>query len=331
MLSPEQMELRRMRIGASEVGAVIGVDPYRTPLQLWMTKKGLARKSNADDHRSWGADVESAILQNYARRNGYHLLEAPGSLVHPTLPLVATPDGLAARNGRVRNIQAKNCEEHHASKWGEPGTSNVPLFYLSQVVVELGVLYAQSDLHLDDEGDIAVSFGGRPPLGYPIPFDAELFGNLAEAASRFVRDHLETDIPPKLEGDRAALEYVKRRFSTSTGEVLPPTPEARDLATRLRTLKADASAKESEIEVLQAQLCALIGEAQGFEGLCSWSVVKEQRKARTDWPMVVETLASAKEIPRAEVQTCIATFTREEVVKESYRRLTLAKERNGKS
>lgn len=330
-LTAQQLEMRRYRIGASEIGAVLGIDKRRTRLQLWMDKKGLSRQSNADDHRSWGIDVESAILRNYARRSGYQLLEAPGSLAHPTLPLVATPDGLAVKHSRVRDIQAKNVQEYNVHEWGEPGTSQAPLFYVAQVIVELGVLYAQPDMHLDDEGDIAASFGGRPPLGYPIPFNVELFGNLAEAAAKFVRDHLETDKPPQLEGDRAALEYVKRRFSTSTGELRQPTPEAVNLVARLRSLKADASTREETIEAVQAELCALIGDAQGIEGLCNWSVVKEQRKERTDWPMVIERLAADHHIPREAVNLAVGIHTREEVVKESYRRLTLAKERNGKS
>lgn len=330
-LTAQQQELRRYRIGASEIGAVLGIDKRRTRLQLWMDKKGLSRQSNADDHRSWGLDVESAILRNYARRNGYQLLDSPGSLAHPTLPLVATPDGLAAKHGRVRDIQAKNVQEYNVHEWGEPGTTNAPLFYVAQVVIELGVLHAQSDLSIEDEGDIAASFGGRPPLGYRVPFNAELFGNLAEAAAKFVRDHLETDKPPTLEGDRAALEYVKRRFATSTGELREPTPEAANLVARLRALKADASAREETIEAVQAELCALIGDAQGFDGLCTWSVVKEQRKTITNWPLVIEQLATDHRIPREAVKLAIGIHTREEVVKDSYRRLTLAKERNGKS
>jgi len=328
-LTKEQIELRRMRIGASEIGAVLGIDKYRTPLQLWMDKKGMAREHNGA-HLGWGHDVEGAILRNYARRNGYELLPSPGTMAHPTLPhLCATPDGLAVRNGVVRDVQAKNVEEHHVREWGEPGTSDAPLFYVAQVTVELGILRGQ--MHdLDDGGDIAVSFGGRPPVGYPIPFNVELFGNLSEAASKFVRDYLETNKPPPLEGDRAALEYVKRRFAKSTGELLEPTSEAQHLVARLRLLKEDAAEHEKEIEEAQAQLCALIGDALGFDGLCTWSVVKEQRKAFTDWPMVAQHLAVKAGVSQEQVKQLVADLTREEVVKESYRRLSLAKERKSK-
>jgi predicted phage-related endonuclease len=237
MLTAEQIEVRRTRIGASEIGAVLGIDTHCTPLQLVMRKK-MPRVDHAEDHRSWGNDVEPAILRNYTRRQGYALLPSPGTLVHPTLPyLCATPDGLGQPSGdrhvRCRDIQAKNVEEHHLRDWGEPGTADAPLLYVAQVTVEVGILLARAEMDLrpvQDLGDLAVSFGGRPPLGYPIPFNAELFGNLAEAAAKFVRDYLLTDKTPPLEGDRAALEYVKRRYRASDRRAAPADAGGAELA-----------------------------------------------------------------------------------------------------
>jgi hypothetical protein len=203
-LTPEQLELRKNRIGASEIGAVLGIDPHRSPLQLWMDKKGMARQHDAA-HLGWGLDVEAAILRNFSRRQGYEVLPAPGSLAHPFLPLVCTPDGLVLHKGRVRETSSARTSR---STTRASGASPAPRRRRSSTwrrsrSSSASCESAEMDLRAgDDEGDLAVSFGGRPPLGYPIPFNEELFGNLAEAAAKFVRDHLETDKPPPLEGDR---------------------------------------------------------------------------------------------------------------------------------
>ena len=42
MLTPEQLERRRSSIGASDVAAILGLDPYRTGLDIWLQKRGLA-------------------------------------------------------------------------------------------------------------------------------------------------------------------------------------------------------------------------------------------------------------------------------------------------
>jgi len=338
-LTAEQLEQRKTRVGASEIGAVLGIDKYRSPLKLFMQKTSEYDRRGREDHREWGSDVEPAILHNYARRHGYKLLPPPDSkprwpsLWHPTLPLICTPDGLGVRENRIRDLQAKNVEEHHTREWGEPGTTDAPLLYIAQVTVELGILRARQErfgFPIETAGDLAVSFGGRPPLGYPVPFNEELFGNLAEAAAKFVRDHLIPNKPPPIDGDPAALEYIKRTFAKSTGELLQPTQEAMELVNRLRLAKAEAEADETVIDQLQAQLCALIGEALGFEGWCTWSVVKEQRRTVTDWPLIVEQLVQRFGMHRDEVKALVVAHTREEVVKESYRRLSLAKERKGK-
>jgi predicted phage-related endonuclease len=320
---------RENTIGASEIGAVLGKDRYMSPVQLFMRKKMEKKRrqqKKEPPHRDWGTDVEPAILTNFARRHGYELMPSPGWLPHPTLAIGCTADGLGVKGGQIRVIQAKNIEEHHVREWGEPGTAEAPLSYVAQVTLEVGILRAHDDA-IEGAGDIAACFGGRPPLGYPIPFNAELFGNLAQAAERFVRNYLIPNKPPPLEGDRAALEYVKRRWGTSTGELLEPTDKARELVVKLRELKAAGASAETDAEQLQAQLCALIGEAYGFEGLCTWGVVKEQRRTVINWPMVCEYLAGKAGLSRDEVKGLVTSWTTEEVVKESYRRLTLAKER----
>lgn len=37
----EWLQLRSKGIGSSEVGTLVGVNPYETPYQLWRRKKGL--------------------------------------------------------------------------------------------------------------------------------------------------------------------------------------------------------------------------------------------------------------------------------------------------
>lgn len=55
--SPEWIELRRNKIGASEAGMICGVDPYKTALQLWEEKKG-HKKSYTTKAMQRGHDLE---------------------------------------------------------------------------------------------------------------------------------------------------------------------------------------------------------------------------------------------------------------------------------
>lgn len=329
--SPEWQAARATRIGASEIAAVLGLDKYRSPVQLFMDKRRRQpSRPDPEDHRNWGLDMEPAILRNFARCEGYQLMRPPGLVTPVKVPhLCATPDGLGVKRGRVRDLQAKNVGEHHTREWGDPGTSWVPLVYLAQVTIELGVLRAGWDAEeqLEDEAELVVSFGGRAPVGYPVKFNPELFGNLSEAAERFVRDYLIPDKVPPLDGDRAALAFVRQEWRKSSGELLEPTAEATNLVGRLRVLKREIKKREWDHDDVQAKLCALIGSAYGFEGLCTWGVVPEQRQLVLDWRMVVENLIAMHQLDRQEIRALMEKWTHEEVTRESYRRLTLAKER----
>jgi predicted phage-related endonuclease len=37
-LTPEQIAIRRTRIGSSEVGAILGIDPYKSAYDVWTEK-----------------------------------------------------------------------------------------------------------------------------------------------------------------------------------------------------------------------------------------------------------------------------------------------------
>lgn len=57
-------------VGGSDLGAIMGVDPYRTALDVWAAKKGIARDDGDDDVRQAGHFLEDGILRWYAAKTG---------------------------------------------------------------------------------------------------------------------------------------------------------------------------------------------------------------------------------------------------------------------
>lgn len=302
-LTAEQIAVRKTRVGASEIGALVDfyspssdgqrVDPYKTALRVFADKDLPAENDDPEDHQQWGLDIEPAILTNHARRFGIKLAPAPGTLVHPSLPLCATPDGIGTRNGRFIDIQAKNAQRFQSHRWGEPGTDDAPLLYVAQVTVELGILKETPEYRelIEDTGDLAVCIEGGPPKAYHIRFDPEMFGALAELAAKFKRDHLDTRKPPVIDGSDAAADYVKRRWARHTGEMQPWTPDAQALADIARTHGETEKISKTLKDEARNQLKMLIGEAAGIEGLCTWKLCKDSVKTLVDWEAVSRELA----------------------------------------
>lgn len=293
-LTAEQLAVRKSRVGSSEIGALIGVDPYKSAFDLFL-EKTLPAADDGADHQTWGLDLEPSILTFHARKRGYTLIAPPEnaprwpSYAHPTLPLVCTPDGLAhALDGKIA-LQAKNDQGYGQTEWGDPNTDDAPMLYLAQTTVEMGVLLAKGVDIVRDE--LVVSIRGAPPVAYPVKFDHDLFTGLAEIATKFVRDHLETGKPPEMTPPQEA-EYIRRRYAKNNGTLLQPTDEILELWADVQRLRAAEKAATAEKETAETALKAALGEADGIEGVCTWKlqkgstymVTKEPSRVLRAWP-----------------------------------------------
>ncbi len=61
--SPEWLELRRQGLGASDMAAVMGVSPYKTPYQLWAEKTGATPEQKVGAAANRGVILEDAVAR----------------------------------------------------------------------------------------------------------------------------------------------------------------------------------------------------------------------------------------------------------------------------
>ncbi len=314
-LTQEQHEVRRTGIGASEIAAVAGIDPYRRPIDVWAEKLGLVEPFAGNRYTKWGSLLEAVIADSYAEDNGV-VLTSPGTLRHPQHEIVlATPDRLvhpSVNAPPVRNLQIKCSDARNAEQWGE-GPDDVPEQYLCQVTWEMAVTGLP-------ETDLAVLIGGNEDRVYRIRRDLELEGQLIEVAEKFWRDHVLTQDPPPVDGTEQYGNYLKCRFPRDARPLLPATQEACDLVDQLRFRRAAlAAAVEAEAEI-ENRIKALISDAAGIEGLVTWKAAKPSTK--TDHKQVAEQLQPY--VKSDIVQKIITQYT---TTKPGSRRFLLAKEK----
>lgn len=290
-LTPEQQAIRLTGIGASEIGAVAGLDPYRKPIDVFALKLGLVPPFEGNRFTKWGQRLEEAIACAYAEEQDVSLT-IPGTLRHPKRAIMlATPDRLVYRPfgaAPIRLLQVKTASVRQADHWGD-GPDEVPDQYLAQVAWEMAV----TDL---PEADLAVLIGGNDDRLYRIPRDLELEGQLIEIGERFWRDHIVTKTPPKVDGTEQYSEYLRRRFPRDNRPLLPATDEAialRDELRKRRTTRDVAAVAEEETA---NQLRALIGDAAGIEDVATW---KQARSSNLiDWESIARKGVAKSEFPK---------------------------------
>lgn len=292
MLTPEQVALRRTGICATDVAAILGLSPWRSPLDVFLEKTNRAAPVEENEDMQRGTFLEDGARLWYAHRTGAKVAQ-PGTVVHPRDSLIiATPDGVPLLpGGDVRGLEIKMPSSAHG--WGEPGTDAVPDYYVPQVAWQLAAMPEWTDTV-----DVFAVLEGKPRLYY-VRRDVELEGLLVDEAHRFWRDHVVTGKPPEVEP--RDLASVSRAFRRSSGAALDfgtlPLETQAVLEEYLRAYE-DESIASGRRTLWEARAKLALGEAEGVRGLPDElgfaSISWRAQGGKTAWKRVAEALAKQK-------------------------------------
>lgn len=262
-MSPDRAEWlqgRRSFLGASEVAAVCGLDPYKTALDVWASKKGLV-ESEGGEEAEIGNLLEKPLLQHYSNKRGVTLRQ-PGTLHRKDHPwMAATPDALADF-GTWRDVQVKVVGARMAPTW----EFGVPEHVQLQVQWELHVTELVS-------ADVVALVGGTDFRVLHVLRDDEVISYLVDLCARFWRDNVQGDQMPAIDGSDRARAVLAARFSRVTSGMADAAPEFVQMALRYREINDAIGAVDEEKEKLANAMRLAIGERTGLKwngGYVSW-------------------------------------------------------------
>ena len=271
---------RTKYLGGSDIGAILGLSPYKTPLDVWLEKTGIQANHIDNLPIRFGTFAESFVATEYARATGSTLLEYSKGISHPQhsflqghIDRFITSDSseLFKADGTCTAshlLECKTANPFTQSQWGEAGSDEVPMSYLAQCHWYLCMTQLE-------RCDLAVLFGNSDFRIYQIVRDRELESTLLEAALSFWQDHVLTDIPPdaKTMGD-----YQKLFAKEVPGKILEATEQTHLLIESAKEINLVINAKEQELEQIKKLLMQEMQEAQEltYEGktLATWKKPK---------------------------------------------------------
>jgi putative phage-type endonuclease len=302
MLSQAQIEARRSTIGASEIAALVGLSPWKTPFDVWSEKTGKVSRQGDTVVQRAGHYLESTILQMYADSDGVAVHppqniwpeSVEGMLVHPTIPyLSATPDGIAAPVGAEVDVvagvgwpvDAKNVGFFQKDAWA----TSAPSYYLVQILQQMDVTGLRSS-----PGKLAALIGGQELLVREVEWDAEIVAMLHEAADEFWHKHVLADIPPPIDGGEGWSRWLAQNLPKNLTEAHRATPQEADLARQIIERRAHVKTTEDEIRRLENELKAQIGASKGAFGE-GWRAAWQDRAGSVSWKTAAEGLTGALE------------------------------------
>lgn len=290
MLTPEEIEIRKTGIGASEIGAVAGLSPWAGPLDVYLRKLGLV-DDEPSEAAEWGHALEPAIAARYARDTGATLASCT-TMAHPSEPwILATPDRLAFQGDDEWLLEVKTASLRVAHRWGEPGTDEVPEEYLAQVTWQMLVTGHR-------RADVALLLGGQDYRVYSVAYDAELAAALVERGRQFWFGHVEAQVPPAAGSEKAVREWLRLRYPRDEREIRAATEEEIAALEDLRLARAAFDAAEAAKEAAELRVKNAIGDCAGLDagslGRVTWK--KNKDGSKTDWQAVAKALGASPEI-----------------------------------
>ena len=194
-------ELRAKRIGGSDIGAIIGVNPYKSIVDVYVDKtEGSNFKGNELTH--WGHMLEGTILKEFSNKHKELIVyEVPYSVVNDFL--IANLDGVLKdkETGDYGVLEIKTTSLWNKKDWED---DVIPQYYYAQVqhyLMLTGYKFAY----------IAVLIGGQQYKEFKIERNEEDINLIRNKATEFYQENLLKKIPPMPDGSDAYMNHLKKK------------------------------------------------------------------------------------------------------------------------
>ena len=197
----EWLEYRRKGLGGSDAAAILGLNPWKTAMDVWLEKTGELTEDESQDNEKmyWGTALEDVVAREFMTRTGLKVRRRNAILQHRKHRfMIANVDRLVI--GHKAGLECKTAGQYSADDWA----MGVPEYYIPQVQHYMAVTGYKAWY-------VAVLIGGQEFKYYKIARDDYFIRQLIEAETEFW-NLVETRIPPPIDGTKASTELIKRLY-----------------------------------------------------------------------------------------------------------------------
>ncbi|MGH3426863.1 MAG: YqaJ viral recombinase family protein [Mycobacteriales bacterium] len=264
---PHPLTDRRYYLGGSDIGTILGVNPYKTPLDLYREKIGDVLPMPDNRHTKRGVKLEDLAAREYMEKSGDRLIRYGGSgLVHPEYPFLrAHIDRRILQRDAIAEIKCPSLGSFAKIK-----REGLRADYIAQMHWYLGMGgFAKGVwvIFCADQWEL---------LDFPVEPSTGLYDSFVEKAVIFWNEYVLKRVPPPAD---ASDESLAKELTASGGTVTRRTDAdfiaAMDLLREAKQLTAEAELVE---EAAKERVREVLGEeTRGcFEGPGSRLYVREQ-------------------------------------------------------
>lgn len=297
-LSNDQwLKARLQGIGASDAATAVGLNPYKSQLELWMEKTGRIIPEQPSDVEDspllWGTVLEPIVAEHYAKRTGRKVRRVNAILQHAEHAwMLANLDREVIGDDEVQVLECKTAGIYGSKLWKD----GVPEYVQLQVQHQLAVTGQKA-------ADVAVLLGGQQLQIHRIERDDDLIERLIKLEQAFWH-RVETDTPPPADASSSSDMALRILYPQDNGRVLDLTQDKsanQSFEAMLEVREQLDQLKQLESE-LKHQLQQTLGDACSAtfnRGFISWkksndSLAFDSKRFKREHPKLFESYQITK-------------------------------------
>lgn len=264
----EWLKYRKQGIGGSDAGAVCGLNPYRTAMQVYQDKTSEDIEEIDNEAMRQGREFEDYVARRFTEATGKKVRRANAMFYHEKYPfMLADVDRMVV--GENAGLECKTASPYMAEQW-ENG--KIPLSYQIQCLHYMAVCNA-------DAWYIAVLIYGREFKYYKIERDEEMIEDLIRIEENFWQNHVLKGQMPSPDGSKLADSVIAEYYKQTISETIPLTGFNEKIKRR-QELSEIIGRMDTEKRQIEQELKLYLGEAENAENeqyRVSWKAVQSNR------------------------------------------------------
>lgn len=198
------LRLRKNGIGGSDAGAICGLNPYASPMSVYLDKTSDDVSDEDNEAMRQGRDLEDYVARRFMEESGLKVRRSNMMYRNKEHPfMLADVDRLVV--GQDTGLECKTASAYSADKWKD---GEIPAHYMIQCLHYMAVTGKR-------EWYIAVVILGQDFKYAKITWDEGMIQNLIAIETDFWNSHIVPGIMPVPDGSKACDEVLEQYFRSS--------------------------------------------------------------------------------------------------------------------
>lgn len=268
LLHEEWLRWRKLGLGGSDAGAVCGLNPYRTAMEVYLDKTSESIEDVDNEAMRQGREFEEYVAMRFTEATGKKVRRANFMYYDEKNPfMLADVDRMVI--GENAGLECKTASPYMEDKWKD---GKIPPSYLMQCCHYMSVCNAGAWY-------IAVLIYGREFKWHRIERDEGMIADLVRIEKNFWEGHVLKKKLPEPDGSELCDSVIAGYFKNATAHSVPlagfdgKLGQRQELAGEIKRLEAEKRKIEQELKLYMGE--AELAENEHYR--VSWKAVESSR------------------------------------------------------